>query len=104
MTFLVFSLSALIWFAVGFGFKYYFDAHVDRVKAALAAINDMDLDEDTSSGDQLNQLVAEIINTMITLLEEAESLEPTGDIYNYKINAKIINKLDELYEKLYALQ
>jgi hypothetical protein len=103
VTFLVFSLSALIWFAVGFGFKYYFDVHVDRVKAALAAINDMNVDEDTS-GDQLNQLVAEIINTMITLLEEAESLEPTGDIYNYKINAKIINKLDELYEKLYALQ
>ena len=42
----------------------------------------------------------DIVNSCADLLENVESLEQNGDIYNYKIPSKYITKLDDLYANL----
>jgi hypothetical protein len=100
MAFLIFSLSAILWFAIGFLFKYYLDRQQIQIFNALKKIDNSSDDDDPEIGQELLTIMQDIVNSCADLLENVESLEQNGDIYNYKISSKYITKLDELYANL----
>jgi hypothetical protein len=99
MTFLIFSLSALLWFVLGFLFKYYLDIQQVKIFDVLKKIDDSN-NLDSQTDEELITIMSDIVNSCADLLENIESLEQQGDIYNYKIPSKFITKLDDLYSQL----
>lgn len=101
---ILYNISSLLWFIFGFSVKLYLDAQFNQYNFNNQNFN-QELEETNYIGSrEFDNTKDQIIAQVELLLQEAISLEESGDIYSYKISAAIINKLDTLFVQLEDLK
>jgi len=93
---ILFNMSNLICFILGFAVKFYLDLQFNKFSNQVQQI----LTSDQYVGEnqeEIEEIRSDIIVLGEKILENAQSMEPEGDPFNYKLPASVINNLDELY-------